>query len=219
MIMHHRFTLAVTIMFGLAPFTTEAAAQFPDVRPSTKGFFLKASASASDFRSDSINTHAERGLAIAFGMGIGFSRYVALAFDGSDLFYRRGQANRYHTGVYDIGLRLHWFREDARVIPYADAMVAALFLYKDSLPPEQVPAGKSLAGKSELDCSCWTAGAGVLYFVTSKLAIDGSAHFTHGNFKTTPPGVLGKPTVIFPATAMRVNLGLAFYGGPSPIHR
>jgi hypothetical protein len=205
------FRIAVACIATLAA-GHRANAQFRDAfGPNTRGFFFKFSGAWTSLRADSINTRADDGLGTTIGIGVGFTSYIALAFDGGGAFYRRGAIDHYHVDYFDAGLRLHYPRNDHRIVPYGDLMFAGHFLRIDSTAAANGPVGTSLARTRDVDCGGWTAGAGLLYFVTSKVAIDGSAHLTLGDFKTTTPASPYMPTLALPARALRVNVGLAFY--------
>jgi len=189
-----------------------ANAQFRDAfAPNTRGFFFKFSGAVSQFRVDSINTGADAGRGTTLGIGIGFTEYAALAFDGGGAFYRRGGVDHYNVDYFDAGLRLHYPRNDHRIVPYGDVMLAGHFLRIDSAAAAQGPVGTSLARKRDVDCTCWTLGAGLLYFITSKVALDASTHVTLGDFKSTTPASPLKPNLKLRARLVRLNVGLAFY--------
>ena len=189
-----------------------AHAQFRDAFiPNTRGFFFKFSGAWSQLRADSINLNADFGRGTTLGSGIGFTQYAALAFDGGGAFYRQGGIDHYNVDYFDLGLRMHYPRNDSRLVPYGDVMLGGHFLRIDSAAAAQAPVGTSLARKRDVDCTCWTLGAGLLYFITSKVAIDGSAHVAVGDFKSTTPASPFRPTLALRARAIRLNLGLAFY--------
>lgn len=187
--------------------------QFADAtRPNTRGFFMRLSGAATSFRGDSLSRGTETGLGTGLGIGFGFGDQFSLVFDGGSAFYRRGQVDKYHVDGFDFGARIHFPRRDSRIVPYADLFVSEMFLRKDSVDASALPVGKSLASKTDIDCSCFTIGGGVLVHLTSKWAVDVMAHRSDGSFKTVAAGSpIQKPNLSLPSYTWRLNVGLAWY--------
>lgn len=142
------------------------------------------------------------GLRLGYGFSDLFTGYVGI--DGAtisegDGFERLPEGDSYGLVYIDLGGRFH-FRRDHRWVPFLEASGSIVGLAFDTSEDQEDQYGGA----------AFTAGAGLLYFATPNLALEGAASMTAGSLMERELAGTAEDIDIGVA-GVRLHLGVAYY--------
>ena len=173
----------------------------------TSGFFVHARTSGHGMAFDGPGDAEGVGLGLRAGYGVSdrFTLYLGVegaGLDGGRGFEGLGDDEKYGAVYIELGSRFH-FRPGQRLEPYADVALAVVGLGYDGTGSD---AGKDVtyggAGVS--------LGAGLLYFLSPKFALDTGLAFTPGSLMEREVG-RNSEDVDIALTGARIHVGLSVY--------
>ncbi|HVZ50214.1 MAG TPA: hypothetical protein VG916_15630 [Gemmatimonadaceae bacterium] len=182
--------------------------------PVTDGFFVTGGATWDTFRGDSL-TRGQTESAPYFAVGIGFAPIpqIAALMSGGGAHFRQGQASRYEVGELDLGLRAHFAREDARLVPYAEYAFTWTIVRRDTAATNRDPEAGTYERRPDISGNGNAVGGGLLFYLRPNWALDAGTRWTWARLMALKPGSVGRPDLALNATAFRVFLGVTMYGG------
>jgi opacity protein-like surface antigen len=194
--------LAVTTAVVAAPLSAQRAPA-----SSTRGFFAGIHLNGSSVKFDGDgDEETESGPGLGFQLGYGFTRKVALYFDGTGAALEGDGGNDVGLAHGEIGVRYAFTGPTRRFVPFLEAGIAGMALVEDDAELETGSTGDvSLSGAG------FTLGGGVQYYVSPKFALGAGLKFTSGEFTTFKVDNLSVGGFDTDATTTRINLGFVWY--------
>jgi hypothetical protein len=173
----------------------------------TSGLFLHARTSGHGMGFDGPDDAEGVGLGLRAGYGISdrFTLYLGVegaGLDGGSGFEGLGTDEKSGVLYIELGSRLH-FRSDQRLKPYADVALAVVGLGYDG--------AESYAGTDVTYGGAGVSlGAGLLYFLSPRFALDTGLAFTPGSLMEREVGRT-REEVDIALTSARIHVGLSVY--------
>jgi hypothetical protein len=176
-----------------------------DLDPSnTRGFFLhvRGGGYGVGFEDDRDGTGS--GLGLRMGWGISERVTLFAGMEGGEIgngdgFQGLPQGDAYGLLYLDAGARIH-FRTAARLVPFVEAAANIVGVWFDDEQNEEAQYGGLSA----------SLGGGILYFVTPRVGLEGSALFNAGGLMTSEIGGVERDEDIALA-GVRLQVGLSVY--------
>lgn len=143
------------------------------------------------------------GLRLGYGFSDLFTGYVGVegaSISEGDGFEGLPEGDSYGLVYFDLGGRFH-FRRDHRWVPFLEASGSVVGLYFDTSDDQEDQYG----GAS------FTAGAGLLYFATPHLALEGAASMTAGSLMERELAGSSQDIDDIGMAGVRLSLGVAYY--------
>ena len=173
----------------------------------TSGLFLHARTSGHGMAFDGPGDAEGLGLGLRAGYGVSdrFTLYLGVegaGLDGGSGFEGLGADEKYGVLYIELGSRLH-FRSGHQLKPYADVALAVVGLGYDGV--------ESYAGNDVTYGGAGVSlGAGLLYFLSPKFALDTGLAFMPGSLMEREVG-RNNEDVDIALTSARIHVGLSVY--------
>lgn len=181
-----------------------AAAQTAPDPSNTQGLFLNARAGGYGvgYEGDRDGTGTGFGLRVGYGFSERLTAFFG--FEGGSISEGDGfegvpDGDDYGMLFLDLGARLH-FRRDARLVPFLEVGGSVVGLWFDTADDDEAQYGG--LGVS--------LGAGLLYFVSPRLALEGATLFSAGSLMEREIAGVGDDVDIGVA-GIRMQVGVSYY--------
>jgi hypothetical protein len=192
------------LLLVLSAVITETAVAQNDRKSDTEGFFvnLHLNGSSWDLNDDSefgeLPQESGGGMGLAFGFGASQTVTLFMAFDAAQMSGGE-ERNDYTLAHFDIGTMITLLKQSSRFRPFGKASFTARTAEFDV-----DNAGVSTFG------AAFSAGAGLMAFLTPRLALTGDAQATWGSMTEITTAGFSVNTSIG-ARSGRLNLGITWF--------
>ncbi|MDQ6612250.1 MAG: porin family protein [Gemmatimonadota bacterium] len=195
---------AFSAMFADARAVAAQGAATMGGRSNTQGMVVGAHVGGTSLAFDGAKseTGGGGGVLVGYGFNQQFMLYVGFDVAKVKVNYTTDAAtsNSTLTNV-DLGVRYSFANPARALVPYLDAAITGRRVSATALSVDRSTSGPAFTG-----------GAGVQYFVNSKVAVDANFQYTTGKFtKTKIGGVSQDVTNASSSNSSRLNVGVRFY--------
>ena len=196
--------LDIILVLGIVLLSAAATLGQDNPKSDTRGLFLNLHLNGTSWDLDDDSEFGELpqesggGMGLAFGFGVSQTVTLFMAFDGARLSGGEERED-YNLVHFDIGTQVTLLGESSRFRPFGKVALTAR-----TAEFEVEEAGVSSFG------SAFSAGLGLMAFLTPRLAIVGDAQATWGSMTELTTGGIALDTSIG-ARSGRLNVGLTWF--------